>query len=404
MLANWLYFLALGLVIPVLGRVISTVVNPDGSPDVSPASSVIGGDVEALDKICTFLGVGFLGALSDVVGRKPLMAYSALGFAATCYLQASAKDISMLFIADLVDGVSSCMSSVCSAYVADASPPERRAVNLGIFQGVSVAGAFILGIPISAVLTEKYGLRSPMYAAAAVGVLNFALIMLLTPESLPAEQRKGKKLDLRTANPLGALRVLFGRSPLMRGSAAAYFFVWLANTCINSQFGNYCNHLFGWGPQESAPIIMLVGVMIAIAPAALVPRLGLRRSIVYGAVVYAVGLLCTAFAHTPLKLVLSTLLTSVGCICIPALVAFIANQAEPAERGALLGALETLQELTDAFAHSSYGRIFGASITETARVKLPGAVFLAASTYMLGGLAVVQRTFGLFAAEAAKFF
>ena len=90
MLANWMYFLALGLVIPVLGRVISTVVNPDGSPNVSPASSIVGGDVEALDKICTFLFVGFLGALSDVVGRKPLMAYSALGFSLTCYMQVCA--------------------------------------------------------------------------------------------------------------------------------------------------------------------------------------------------------------------------------------------------------------------------------------------------------------------------
>ena len=36
MLANWLYFLALGLVIPVLGRVISTVVNADGSPNHDP--------------------------------------------------------------------------------------------------------------------------------------------------------------------------------------------------------------------------------------------------------------------------------------------------------------------------------------------------------------------------------
>ena len=85
--------------------------------------------------------------------------------------------------------------------------------------------------------------------------------------------------------------------------------------------------------------------MIAIAPPALVPRLGLKRSIEYGAIVYALGLLCTAFAHSPLKIIASTLLTSVGCICIPALVAFIANQAAPAERGALLGALETLQAL-----------------------------------------------------------
>ena len=307
------------------------------------------------------------------------------------------------------------------------------------------AGAFILGFPISAILDAKYGLRAPMYVAAAVGLLNFVLIVLLVPESLPAEQRKvwlparprmhvpcpcharyahasacclhaahvlstwyahalqGKKLDLRSANPLGALNLLLGRSGIMRGSAAAYFLVWLGNACINSQFGNYVNHLFGWGPQESAPLLVpawsdhqtrtralarasanpgpnralaceavepsaaprlsplrhgthllhllpptpraqvLVGVMIAIAPPALVPRLGLKRSIEYGALVYALGLLCTAFAHSPLKIIASTLLTSVGCICIPALVAFIANQAAPAERGALLGALETLQ-------------------------------------------------------------
>ena len=52
------------------------------------------------------------------------------------------------------------------------------------------AGAFILGFPISAILDAKYGLRAPMYVAAAVGLLNFVLILLLVPESLPAEQRK----------------------------------------------------------------------------------------------------------------------------------------------------------------------------------------------------------------------
>ena len=222
---------------------------------------------------------------------------------------------------------------------------------------------------------------------------------------LYAHAPQGKKLDLRSANPLGALNLLLGRPGIMRGSAVAYFLVWLGNACINSQFGNYVNHLFGWGPQESAPLLVpaasdpqtrtralapslgepspepgasrgggrairrsaplppshgthgthplapapraqvLVGVMIAIAPPALVPHLGLKRSIEYGAIVYALGLLCTAFAHSPLKIIASTLLTSVGCICIPALVAFIANQAVPAERGALLGALETLQAL-----------------------------------------------------------
>lgn len=88
-------------------------------------------------------------------------------------------------------------------------------------------------------------------------------------------------LPLAQANPLGALRLLFGKTGLMRGSAAAFFLVWFSNACINSQFGNYVNHLFGWGPQESAPLLVLVGVMLAIAPRVLVPRLGLKHSVEY---------------------------------------------------------------------------------------------------------------------------
>ena len=71
----------------------------------------------------------------------------------------------------------------------------------------------------------------------------------------------------------------------------------------------------------------------------------------YGAIIYAAGLAFTAVAKTPPLLVYSVLFTSVGCICIPALIAFIANQAEPSERGALLGGVETLQAST---AHSAH--------------------------------------------------
>ena len=41
MLANWLSFLSLGLTIPVLARVISTIVNPDGSPNGSTEAQLL---------------------------------------------------------------------------------------------------------------------------------------------------------------------------------------------------------------------------------------------------------------------------------------------------------------------------------------------------------------------------
>ena len=143
--------------------------------------------------------------------------------------------------------------------------------------------------------------------------------------------------------------------------------------------------------------------MIGIAPATLGKALGLRKSIVAGSLIYALGLALTAFAHVPKYLVLSTLVTSLGCICIPALIAFIANQAASDERGAVLGGIETLNELTLAIAHSGYGRTLALFISDKAPMKLPGAPFLLASACMLGGLGIVEKTIAAFPAAAAGF-
>jgi hypothetical protein len=83
-------------------------------------------------------------------------------------------------------------------------------------------------------------------------------------------------ISARKANPIGALRLLFGTSPLRRATALTFFWVWLANLSLNSQFVNYTNHVFGWGPKESGPLLCVVGLMLAIAPKVLVPRIGLE--------------------------------------------------------------------------------------------------------------------------------
>ena len=86
-LHNWLYYFSLGLSSVNLPRIIATVVNADGSSSVTPRAIRVSGDVEAIDKVLTFMFVGFLGALSDVRGRKPLMAWSAFGYGTTLLLQ-----------------------------------------------------------------------------------------------------------------------------------------------------------------------------------------------------------------------------------------------------------------------------------------------------------------------------
>jgi len=151
-LHNWFYFLSLGFNAINIPYLIREVV--DGSDAIKiigykPSSNAIAlsGNVEAIDKVCTFCGIAFLSALSDKYGRKSLIAWSSFGFAITNLLQAlvasnflSGQSIgirtSALYFADFIDGCSSCMTPVCQAYVADCSYGSGNlASNLGIFQG-----------------------------------------------------------------------------------------------------------------------------------------------------------------------------------------------------------------------------------------------------------------------------
>lgn len=403
-LHNWLYFFSLGLSSVNLPRIISTIVNDDRSPAPTPKSIRVSGDVEALDKALTFMGVGFLGALSDVTGRKPLMAWSALGYGITCLLQASTRrSVASLFLADFVDGISSCMSTVAQAYVADVSPPERRAINLGMFQGISIGGAFIFAFPLAGVLGAKLGPRKVVMLAAAVQLLNFVLIAFVTPESCPAYVRAGRRLNLAEANPLGALNKLFGSTSLLRHAAIAYFFISLGRTVLDAQYSNYALYRFRMGPQQSGPLLVLVGLMLAVAPQLVVPRLGLSRSILYGTLVFVVGQVLIGFAPSPSTFVGAILVTSVGCAAIPAVVAFIANQAAAGEEGALLGGLSSLTELCGALGLPTYSRLFAFFISDAAPFHLPGAHFLLAAVYGLVSFAASRRNFARNANEAAKF-
>jgi DHA1 family tetracycline resistance protein-like MFS transporter len=135
-------------------------------------------------------------------------------------------------------------------------------------------------------------------------------------------------------------------------------------------------------PTLSLPQV-LVGLMLAIAPRLVVPRLGIGRSIFYGTMLFAAGQLATAFASTPASFVLAIFASAVGCACIPALVAIIAEQGGEGERGALLGGLGSLTELCGALGNPLYSQLFAYFISDAAPLKLPGAQFIAAALFLM---------------------
>lgn len=381
-LHSWLYFLSLGFNAINIQFLVREIV--DGAAATGPSAKAIAlsGKVESVDKILTFAGIGFLSALSDKFGRRPLMAWSALGFMFTNLIQARTKSsIAMLYLADFVDGISSCMMPLCQAYVIDASPPDKRAANLGVFQGLSVGGAFIFAFPIGGILGAKFGPRVPLLIAAGIQLINALIIMFLTPES--HTPNVGAKIDLREVNPIGGLVRLFGGLPLLRVASLALFLASLGRSSLDAQFTNYVNIRFGWTQAQTGPLLVLVGLMLAVGPRILVPLLGLKNTILSGLLFLAAGLVGTGLAPTPVRFVGSIAVVSVGCTCLPALQALMANLAKPEERGALLGAVGSLNELTGAIGSTLFAGLLAKFTGSDAPLPIPGMHFLVGASLLL---------------------
>jgi len=393
-LHNWLYFVSLGFNLINIQFLIREIIDGDAKATPSARSIALSGKVESVDKLLTFLGIGFLASLSDKFGRKPLMIWSSLGFALTNIIQATTKQsAAMLYLADFVDGCSSCMLPLCQAYIADVSKPEKLAGNLGIFQGLSAGGAFIFAFPIGGLLGSKYGPRLPLVIAAGLQVLNALILIFLTPES---NQNKTTKLDLSEANPISGLKKLFGNAPILRTAAVVYFLASLARSSLDAQFTNYASIRFGWTQAQSGPVLVLVGLMLAVAPRLFISYFGIHNAILAGLLTFGFGLTVAGLAPTPPPFIFGIFVTAIGCMALPALQAVMANLAKPGERGALLGAVGSVTELTGAIGSTMYAVLLAKFTADGALLggKFPGAHFFVAASLLLTGWGIAVHGFG----------
>src|SRR5215469_4251808 len=140
--------MALGVVIPVLPKLIESFVDND----TASAARIFGlfGTAWALMQ---FVFSPLLGGLSDRFGRRPVILLSNFGLAADYVLMAWAPSLSWLFVGRLISGVTSASISTGFAYIADSTSPENRAAYFGKI-GVAFGAGFILGPALGGLLGE----------------------------------------------------------------------------------------------------------------------------------------------------------------------------------------------------------------------------------------------------------
>ena len=388
--------LALGLIMPILPKLIEGFV----ANDTAQAARIFGlfGTAWALMQ---FVFSPVLGSLSDRFGRRPVILLSNFGLAADYVLMAMAPSLAWLFIGRLISGITSASISTAFAYIADLTPPERRAAIFGRM-GAAFGAGFVLG-PATGGLLGDIDPRLPFWAAAGLSFVNAVYGLLVLPESLGHERRS--PFRWRTANPLGALQLL--RSDrMLAGLSMVNFITQLAHVVLPSTFVLYATYRYGWDTRTVGLTLAVVGVCAMVVQGGavgwIVRSLGERGALLLGLCSGTLGFLIFGLAPTGMLSWLGIPAMALWGVSGAAIQALMTRLVPADRQGQLQGATSSVQSMAQLAGPFLFTLTFAYFIGATAPVHLPGAPFLLASMLLVVALAIALRTIRAATAAASS--
>jgi MFS family permease len=313
------------------------------------ASPFVVGLLIATYALCQLLSGPVLGHLSDRFGRRPVLLISQIGTFLGFLLLARSSALWMVFLSRFIDGSTAGNLSVAQAYIADVTPPEKRARSFGIV-GVAFGFGFLIGPAISGWLAH-FGFEYPVYAAAGLSflsILGTALILREPAQHVSAaEERKLGLFDI------GRFSRDF-KNPKLAPGLTQFAIFFLGFAIFLSGFAMFSERRFSWdghpfGPREVGFAFALSGLLGIVVQGSLVgrlvKRLGEERTIFFGFATCVVGYIVLAFSRSVPMLVLSTVILALGGTLRPSLTALVSRQAGPREQGRMMGVIQGLNSM-----------------------------------------------------------
>ncbi|HEY2951725.1 MAG TPA: TCR/Tet family MFS transporter [Verrucomicrobiae bacterium] len=379
--------LGIGLIIPILPRLVESFEHGDAA-----AASHTVGLLTALYALMQFLCAPLLGSLSDRFGRRPVILASLLGSGLDYFLLAFAPNLGWFFAGRIIAGITGANFAAATAYIADISPPEKRAANFGII-GAAFGVGFIAGPALGGLLGDV-GLRVPFLVAGGLTLLNWLYGLLVLPESLGPENRRA--FHWGRSNPVGSLLDL-RRHPMAFGLTKTYFLMHLAHQVLPSTWVLYTSFRYHWTVGQTGLSLALVGLTAAIVQGVLtrviVPRLGEKRAATFGLAIAALTYAGYGLANHSWMIYALIVMGSLGGITGPAVQALISRGVGANEQGGVQGSLTSLASVAGIIGPPVAAGLFGYFIGDTTRLRLPGAAFFFSSALVIAAMLLALRSF-----------
>jgi DHA1 family tetracycline resistance protein-like MFS transporter len=380
--------LGLGIIIPILPKLLEEL----GHVDISMASQYSGWLTFTYASM-QFLFAPVLGNFSDLIGRRPVLLLSLIGFGIDYLFMAFAPTIAWLFAGRLIAGIAGASTTTATAYIADVSSGEKRAANFGLI-GAATGLGFILGIGLGGFL-GAYWIKLPFIVAAGLALMNALYGFFVLPESLILKNRR--RFDWKRANPVGSLLRLRKYSMAISTLITAYTIVYIGQKAIEGVLPFYLIEKFQWTLHSISALGIFIGLLIAGIQGGVVrwtiPKFGLRKNIMAGIAFYGIGLILIAFNNVGWLMYLYMIPYCLGGIGGTALQGFISDNVPANEQGELQGALASLVSLTTIIGPLMMTTLFHHFTKKDAVVYFPGAPFLLGAVLMFIAIILTIRSF-----------
>lgn len=278
------------------------------------------------------------GRLSDRFGRRPILVVGLLGSAVSYVVFAFAGSIAVLFISRILAGMGGATVPVAQAYIADITPPQRRAGNMGLI-GAAFGMGFIFGPAIGGLLSPV-STAAPGLAAAGLCFANGLLALAFLPESLTQAERD-QRGSAGTGSRIADLRRALAEPDLMRILALHFVFT-VAFAAMQPTFPLFGAERFGLTERTIGYFFAFLGLVSAVMQGGLVrklvPRLGEVRLIRLCGVPFIAGLAFIAVAPGPGWLLVALALLALGFGgTLPSVHSLVSQVAPDAIQGGVLG-------------------------------------------------------------------
>jgi len=300
------------------------------------------------------------GRLSDRIGRRPILigtiAASGLGFIALAF----APNIWAALLIRLASGLTTGNLSTIQGYIADITPPKYRSGRIGML-GAAFALGFVAGPAMGGLLAKPQlgsaGFHLPLFVAGAMSLIAALGVVLFVRES-----RGGQTVDA-IQGPRFAVLIEAKRHPILGKALIVTLLLTGAFSAVESTFGLWAQHRYGWGPAKLSLCFASVAIVAAIAQGFVTGRLTRR----YGeAAMLALGLaiIGLSLAILPLgagivrTIVLMAIAVFGQALALPNISALISRTTPHDRQGAMLGLNMSIGALARAAGPVAGGALF----------------------------------------------